>query len=184
MRRPRSGGNTFATGKGSSGRKSGRQRGGSSAAKSSAESCVPGRPLREILGRLPPERRARTEAEARSIVDTVDRQQARSRRNAPRAWSPPAVVRLEISPVTPGAILAEELQVRGLTPVVFADQIGVVRQQLRLVLAGRRPITPALARRLEWALGPSARFWVNLQRAYDRHRQNAAGRRRRSAAAG
>ena len=54
-----------------------------------------------------------------------------------------------------------------------AKAIGVSRQHIHEVLAGRRALTPEMALRLEAFIGGSAEVWVRLQGAYDLHHAGA-----------
>ena len=45
--------------------------------------------------------------------------------------------------------------------------LGVSRQQLHNVIAGRASVTPAMAVRLEKALGSTADTWFRMQMNYD-----------------
>lgn len=49
-----------------------------------------------------------------------------------------------------------------------AELLGVPRAALDEVLAGRAPVTPDLARRLEKAGWSSTSFWLRRQAAYDK----------------
>jgi antitoxin HigA-1 len=47
------------------------------------------------------------------------------------------------------------------------DALGVTRQQLYNVIAGRSDITPEMALRLEKGVGSTADAWLGMQAAYD-----------------
>ena len=67
----------------------------------------------------------------------------------------------------PGAILKEELEVRGLSSNAFALRLRVPPQRIQEIVAGKRSISPETALRLEASLGTPARLWLNMQAAYD-----------------
>jgi addiction module HigA family antidote len=69
--------------------------------------------------------------------------------------------------VHPGAILKEELEERGLSANAFALRLRVPPQRIQEIVAGRRGISPDTALRLEASLGTPARFWLDMQTAYD-----------------
>lgn len=71
-------------------------------------------------------------------------------------------------PVTPGEILLEEfLKPLGITQQDFAAHLGWTTTKLNQIIRGKRAITPNTALMLEDALGMSADFWMNAQRACD-----------------
>lgn len=70
-------------------------------------------------------------------------------------------------PVHPGDLLAEELAVRGLTQKELAQAMGRPPQAINEIVRGRKAITAETAVQLERALEIPARFWLNLQGAYD-----------------
>lgn len=70
------------------------------------------------------------------------------------------------TPVHPGEVLGEELEVRGLTPREVALQMGRPVKTVNEIIRGRRAISPATALDLERVLGISARLWMNLQASY------------------
>ena len=71
-------------------------------------------------------------------------------------------------PTPPGEVLDEEfLSPMGLTQTALAERMGVAVQQVNLIVAGRRAITPQMAIKLAQALDTSPEFWMNLQTNYD-----------------
>ena len=48
-----------------------------------------------------------------------------------------------------------------------ARGLGITRQQLHNIIAGRSAITPEMAIRLEKALGSTADTWLRMQMNYD-----------------
>ena len=68
--------------------------------------------------------------------------------------------------VPPGEILKEELEARGWTQGDLAEIIGRHPNTVNGVIAGKRGISPDMARVLAAALGTSAELWLNLDAAY------------------
>jgi addiction module HigA family antidote len=78
--------------------------------------------------------------------------------------------------IHPGEILADELIEIGVTPAALARDIAVPPNRISQILRGRRNITGDTALRLGHWFGTSARFWLNLQTAYDiRQAEEQAG---------
>jgi antitoxin HigA-1 len=71
------------------------------------------------------------------------------------------------NPPHPGEMIGDEIEALGVTIVDAAKALGVTRQQLHNLIAGRSGITPEMAVRLEMAIGGSADTWVRLQTNYD-----------------
>ena len=67
----------------------------------------------------------------------------------------------------PGKILMYELVERGISQKDFALQTGMQRSHLNELIKGKRPMTQAIADKIESALGISAIALVNLQTKYD-----------------
>ena len=55
----------------------------------------------------------------------------------------------------------------GLSVVEAAKALGISRQQLHSVIAGRAGVAPEMAVRLERALGSTADTWLRMQMTYD-----------------
>lgn len=70
-------------------------------------------------------------------------------------------------PAHPGEILRDEFEARGTTITAAAQALGVTRKALSDVVNLKAGVSPIMARRLEAALGTSARLWIDLQAAYD-----------------
>lgn len=70
-------------------------------------------------------------------------------------------------PVHPGAILKDEIAVRGVTGNRLALDLGVPSGRIAAILNGKRALTPDTALRLGRYLAMPARFWVDLQAQYD-----------------
>ncbi len=66
----------------------------------------------------------------------------------------------------PGDTLAEELEVRGMTPSDLANQMDYPLITITGIIKGDDAITPEIATRLERVFGVSATFWNNRERRY------------------
>ncbi len=72
------------------------------------------------------------------------------------------------NPPHPGEILNElYIKENGLTISKTAANIGISRQSLSELVNGKNGITAQTALRLAKAFNTSARYWMNLQAAYD-----------------
>jgi addiction module HigA family antidote len=71
------------------------------------------------------------------------------------------------NPPHPGRGLKDDIEALGLTVAEAAEALGVTRQQLYNVIAGRSGITPEMALRLEKGVGGTADAWLGMQAAYD-----------------
>ena len=88
---------------------------------------------------------------------------------------------LRRDPWHPGRLFRESCLRGGSTPLAeAARRLGVAPAALAPVLAGRAPLTPELARRIELAGWPRADIWTGQQAAYDLARERL--RREREAA--
>lgn len=67
----------------------------------------------------------------------------------------------------PGDFIREEIVYRGWTRAILAELMGVTKETVNAIIAGRQTITPELAEAIGQAFGTSAELWINLQRAYD-----------------
>ena len=68
--------------------------------------------------------------------------------------------------IPPGESLAEELEVRGISPKVFAKDIGLSTKTFSGLLMGEKPLTAEIALEIERTLGISAITWLNLEAMY------------------
>ena len=68
----------------------------------------------------------------------------------------------EIAWPTAGEIFGDELDARGWSRVEFAARLALTEPALLDILAGRKRITPTLAKHLATVLGTSAELWENL----------------------
>lgn len=75
---------------------------------------------------------------------------------------------MEIAPVHPGEILAEEfLKPMGITEYRLAKTIGVPPRRINEIVKGRRGITADTSLRFARAFGVSDMYWLNIQARYD-----------------
>jgi addiction module HigA family antidote len=81
------------------------------------------------------------------------------------------------NPCHPGELIKADLDELGLSIMEAAKALGISRQQLHSVIAGRAGVTPEMAVRLEKAIGSTADTWLRAQMNYDlaqvRKRQGA-----------
>jgi addiction module HigA family antidote len=70
-------------------------------------------------------------------------------------------------PVHPGRVLRRELKARALSANRLAVELRLPSGRITDILNGKRGISPDTALRLGRYLGNSARFWLNLQMAYE-----------------
>jgi antitoxin HigA-1 len=70
-------------------------------------------------------------------------------------------------PPHPGEMIGDEIEALGVSISDAAKALGVTRQQIHNLIAGRSGITSEMAVRLEMAIGGSADTWVRLQTIYD-----------------
>ena len=68
--------------------------------------------------------------------------------------------------IPPGELLAEELEVRGMTQGELARRMGRPRQTISGIVTGHKAITAETALQLERALGIAAQLWVGLEGRY------------------
>jgi len=71
------------------------------------------------------------------------------------------------NPPHPGEMIGDIIEELGLSIVDAAKGLGVTRQQLHNLIAGRSAISPEMAYRLEKAIGSNADTWLRLEAAYD-----------------
>jgi antitoxin HigA-1 len=67
------------------------------------------------------------------------------------------------NPCHPGELIKADIDELGLTLVDAAKGLGISRQQLHSVIAGRASVTPEMAVRLELAFGSTADTWLRMQ---------------------
>jgi addiction module HigA family antidote len=71
------------------------------------------------------------------------------------------------NPPHPGEVVGDSLEELGISISEAARGLGITRQQLHNVIAGRSAVTPEMAVRLEKALGSTADTWLRMQMNYD-----------------
>jgi addiction module HigA family antidote len=71
------------------------------------------------------------------------------------------------NPCHPGSLIKADIEELGLSVVDAAKALGISRQHLHSVIAGRTSVTPEMAVRLEKALGSTADMWLRMQMNYD-----------------
>ena len=75
----------------------------------------------------------------------------------------------DTAPVHPGKVLADELTELAMSPADFAAALSIPIATAEALLAQRIAITPELVLRISHYFGTTARFWTDLQNAYDLH---------------
>lgn len=70
-------------------------------------------------------------------------------------------------PVHPGRILKRELKARNLSANRLAIELKLPSGRITDILNAKRGVSPETALRLGRFFGTSARFWLNLQTAYE-----------------
>ena len=71
------------------------------------------------------------------------------------------------NPPHPGELIGDTLQELGVSISSAAKGLGITRQQLHNLIAGRCAVMPEMAVRLEKALGSTADTWLRMQMNYD-----------------
>lgn len=71
------------------------------------------------------------------------------------------------TPIHPGEILAEELEVVGMSALALANALHVPADQIYQIVSGKRGVTADTALRLSQYLGTTPEFWLNLQKSYE-----------------
>lgn len=74
---------------------------------------------------------------------------------------------IALPPIHPGEILADELAEVGVSVAALARAMDVPQSRMADIVRGKRGVTADTALRLGAYFGTSARFWLNLQAAYD-----------------
>jgi len=67
----------------------------------------------------------------------------------------------------PGEVLAQKLEVLGVTPTELARQLQVPANRMTQIINGKRAITGDSALRLAHWCGNDAEFWMTLQASHD-----------------
>jgi len=71
------------------------------------------------------------------------------------------------NPPHPGEMIGDSLEAMNISISDAAKALGVTRQQLHNLIAGRCAIMPEMAYRLEKAVGSTADAWLRMQANYD-----------------
>jgi addiction module HigA family antidote len=71
------------------------------------------------------------------------------------------------NPPHPGELIGDNLNELGVSISDPAKALGITRQQLHDLIAGRCSITPEMAVRLEKAIGSTAQTWLGMQTNHD-----------------
>jgi addiction module HigA family antidote len=71
------------------------------------------------------------------------------------------------TPIHPGEILREELELLGMSAAEFARQIHVPTNRITGILNEDRGVTADTALRLGHWFGTSADMWLNMQKLYE-----------------
>jgi addiction module HigA family antidote len=74
---------------------------------------------------------------------------------------------IKLPRIHPGEVLAEELAAIGVSVTAFARALDVPQSRMAEIIKGERGVTADTALRVATYFGTSARFWLNLQAAYD-----------------
>ncbi len=74
---------------------------------------------------------------------------------------------ITLPPSHPGETLADELEARGLSANALALKLRVPANRITDIVRGKRALTAETALRLGRYFGTGAKFWVDLQAAYD-----------------
>ena len=73
-----------------------------------------------------------------------------------------------LPPVHPGEIIREDiLPETGLSVTAAAKALGVSRQMVHYILAGKRPLSAIMCLKLSRLVGSTPEFWMRLQADYD-----------------
>jgi addiction module HigA family antidote len=71
------------------------------------------------------------------------------------------------TPIHPGEILREELEILGVSAAELARQLNVPTNRITGILNEERAITADTALRLGHWFGTSAEMWLNMQKLYE-----------------
>ena len=69
-------------------------------------------------------------------------------------------------PVSPGSILKEEIDYRGISHRELATMMGCSKSSVDDIIAAKTAVTPNIATDIEKALGIKAYLWTNLEASY------------------
>ena len=69
-------------------------------------------------------------------------------------------------PVSPGEIILDAIEERNWSQKNLADRLGVSAKHVSQLINAKVPVTPAIAQKLSFVLGPTAGFWLRLEAHY------------------
>src|SRR5579862_2428561 len=73
-----------------------------------------------------------------------------------------------LPPVHPGEIIKEDVMPSvGLSVTAAAKALGVSRQMVHDILAGRKPLSAVMCLKVSRLFGSTPEFWIRLQADYD-----------------
>ncbi len=73
-----------------------------------------------------------------------------------------------LPPVHPGEIIREDILPEvGLSVTATAKALGVSRQMVHDILAGRKPLSAVMCLKVARLFGSTPEFWIRLQAEYD-----------------
>src|ERR1051326_8583701 len=67
----------------------------------------------------------------------------------------------------PGSVIKREMEARGWNQSDLAFILGRQQPEISALISGKRSISPEVAHELAAALGKDARYWLNLEAAYN-----------------
>ncbi len=70
-------------------------------------------------------------------------------------------------PTHPGEVVEEGIEALGKSKTEAARLLGISRQHLHDIIAGKKPISPAVAVRIGKLFGNGPSIWVRMQAAHD-----------------
>jgi addiction module HigA family antidote len=70
-------------------------------------------------------------------------------------------------PSHPGAVIEDVIDGLRVAKTDIADMLGISRQQLHAILAGRKPLSPTTAVRVSKLIGGSPESWLRMQADFD-----------------
>jgi addiction module HigA family antidote len=79
----------------------------------------------------------------------------------------PAARHPDHCPIHPGELLREIIPATGKGKAEIARLLGISRRRLYDILDEKKPVSPAVAVRLDKLFGDGAAVWIRMQGAYD-----------------
>lgn len=79
-------------------------------------------------------------------------------------------------PKSPGEVLGEMLDAKGIKQTELASQLGMNRTYLNQVINGRYPVSAELRIKLQGPLGVNPNYWAEVQRNYDLWQRTPEGK--------